>query len=127
VKLRGTLRLALLMLLALLALGCTQPVPVDHADYIGHWRGDGVLLVIAANGQADYSRVRGNNRTQVSGPAHSFSTEGFKIGVGPLSVPFKVQSPPRETPEGWRMTVDKVELSRMDLSLGNPDAPSLRL
>jgi len=127
VNIRGNLRLSLLVLLALLALGCTKPVPVDHADYIGHWRGDGVLLVISANGHADYSRVRGNNRTNIEGPAHSFSTDGFKIGIGPLSASFKVQSPPQETPDGWRMTVDGVELSRMDLSLGDPDAPTLRL
>lgn len=121
------LRLPALALLALLALGCAKPVPVDHADYIGHWRGEGVLLVIAANGHADYSRVRGSNRTNIEGPAHSFSTDGFKIGIGPLSASFDVQSPPRETPEGWRMTVDGVELTRMNLSLGDPDAPSLRL
>lgn len=124
---RGKLRLPLLVVPALLALGCTQPVPVDHADYIGHWRGEGVLLVIAASGQADYSRIRGSKRTSIEGPAHSFSTDGFRIGIGPLSASFKVQSPPRETPEGWRMTVDGVELSRMDLSLGDPDPPSLRL
>jgi hypothetical protein len=127
VNLSRDLRLPALALFALMALGCTQPVPVDHTDYIGHWRGEGVLLVIAANGHADYSRVRGNNRTQIEGPAHSFSTEGFKIGIGPLSASFDVQNPPKETEDGWRMTVDGVELTRMNFSLGDPDAPGLRL
>ena len=31
--------------LLLLVAACTQPVPVDKRDYIGHWHGEGVLLV----------------------------------------------------------------------------------
>lgn len=104
---------ALLCLLALAA--CTQPVPVDQRDYIGHWQGEGVLLVIQADGHADYARVRDSRRTSIEGPAHSFTTKGFKIGVGPLSASFRVQSPPTEVDGTWRMTVDGVELTRRDL------------
>ena len=44
IALRGAF--ALLLMLALAA--CSQPVPVDKRDYIGHWQGEGVLLVILA-------------------------------------------------------------------------------
>jgi hypothetical protein len=104
---------ALALLLALAA--CTQPVPVDQRAYVGHWQGEGVLLVIQANGHADYARARDNRRTNIEGPAHSFTNQGFKIGIGPLSASFKVQSPPTEVNGTWRMTVDGVELTRRDL------------
>lgn len=109
--LRGALALLLLMALA----ACTQPVPVDKRDYIGHWQGEGVLLVIRADGHADYARVRDSRRTSIEGPAHSFTTRGFKIGIGPLSANFRVQSPPKEVDGDWRMTVDGVVLTRRDL------------
>ena len=69
---------------------------MDKRDYVGHWQGDGVLLVIRADGQARYARVRDSRRTSIDGPAHSFTTKGFKIGIGPLSASFKVESPPTE-------------------------------
>lgn len=102
-----------MLLLALAA--CAQPVPVDRRDYIGHWQGDGVLLVIRADGHADYARVREGRRTSIEGPAHSFTQRGFKIGIGPLSAGFKVQSPPTAVDGVWRMTVDGVVLTRINL------------
>jgi len=105
---------ALLLLLVAMA-ACTQPLPVDKRDFIGHWRGEGVLLVIQADGHANYARAKDSRRTSITGPAHSFSAKGFKIGIGPLSAPFRVQSPPLETDGAWRMTVDGVVLTRMDL------------
>lgn len=117
---------ALLLLLALAA--CTQPLPVDRRDFIGHWQGDGVLLVIQADGHARYARVKDGRRTTINGPAHSFSTDGFRIGIGPLSARFKVQSPPTETDGTWRMTVDGQVLSRIDLGeLGQKAQPTIDL
>ena len=94
---------------------CTQPLPVDKADYIGHWQGEGVRLVIGADGQASYERVKEGRRTSISGPAHSFTSKGFKIGIGPLSAGFKVRSPPTLTEGRWSMTVDGLVLTRLDL------------
>ena len=94
---------------------CTQPLPVDKRDYVGHWQGDGVRLVIQADGQARYERVKDNRRTSITGPAHSFSTHGFKVGIGPLSASFKVDSPPTPLDGNWRMTVDGVVLASRDL------------
>lgn len=105
--------IVLLWLLALAA--CTQPLPVDKRDYVGHWQGDGVLLVIQADGHASYERAKDGRRTSISGPAHSFSTAGFKIGIGPLSANFKVRSAPTASNGTWRMTVDGVSLTRVDL------------
>ncbi len=104
-----------MLLMLLVVAACTQPVPVDQRDYIGLWQGEGVRLVIQADGRADYERVKEGRRTSISGPAHSFTTQGFKIGIGPLSAGFRVQSPPARTDGSWRMTVDGVVLTRTDL------------
>ena len=78
--LQGWLLLACLWLVA-----CAQPVPADYTNYIGHWRGDGTLLVIRADGHADYERVQGKSRVSIEGSCHSFTEDGFKIGIGLLS------------------------------------------
>ena len=118
---------ALLALALLLLAACTRPLPADYADYAGHWRGEGVLLVIAANGHADYERVREGMRTSVEGPAHGFGPDGFKIGLGPLSARFEVQVPPHFADGRWRMTVDGVELTRVEILPVQADRESLRL
>ena len=96
-------------------LGCARPVPADYANYVGHWRGDGTLLVIRADGHADYERVTGKSRLTIEGACHSFTESGFKIGMGLLSAHFEVTHPPRRVDGRWRMTVDGVELTRVDI------------
>jgi hypothetical protein len=123
---KGLPRLALLSLLALLA-ACAEPVPEAYADYVGHWRGDGVRLVIRADGHADYDRVQGRTHVAIEGNAHSFSKRGFRIGVGPLSADFKVQQAPEVEDGRWRMTVDGVELTRIDILPVESGQQSLRL
>ncbi|MBW8367602.1 MAG: hypothetical protein K0M70_07070 [Arenimonas sp.] len=111
----AALRHAALLLLLLTLAACTQPLPVDKRDYIGHWQGEGVRLVIQTDGQASYERVKDKRRMSINGPTHSFTTDGFKIGIGPLSARFKVSSAPAQTDGKWRMTVDGVVLTRRDL------------
>ena len=123
---KGPTRLALLSLLALLA-ACAQPVPEAYADYVGHWRGDGVRLVIRADGHADYDRVQGRTHVSIEGNAHRFSDQGFRIGVGPLSADFKVQQRPEVEDGRWRMTVDGVELTRVEILPVETGRESLRL
>jgi hypothetical protein len=123
---KGLTRLALLPLLALLA-ACAEPVPEAYADYVGHWRGDGVRLVIRADGHADYDRVQDRTHVAIEGNAHSFSERGFRIGVGPLSADFKVQQAPEVEDGRWRMTVDGVELTRIDILPVESGQQSLRL
>lgn len=120
------LRPALLLLLVLLA-GCADPVPVQHGRYVGHWRGDGMRLVIRADGHADYDRVRGNHRVSIEGNAHSFTDQGFRIGLGPFSADFDVQRKPHLVDGRWRMTVDDVELTRVDILPVESGRESLRL
>ena len=104
----------LLLATALLA-ACAQPVPQDFRQYVGHWRGDGVRLVITEDGTGDYEQVGTDGRLTVRGPVHGFDREGFRIGVGPLSVGIEVQQPPRLSDGRWRMTLDGRELTRVEI------------
>lgn len=117
----------LLMWLALLA-GCERPVPEAYRDYVGHWRGEGMLLVISEHGHGDYERVEGRSRTSIEGPVHGFDGRAFRIGLGPLSAGFEVQRPPHLDDGGrWRMNVDGVELIRVDVLPAEPGQASLPL
>lgn len=106
-----------LMAAACLALaGCGErPLPPDYAEYAGHWRGDGVLLVITPGGHADYERVREGSRTSIEGGVHGFDSRSFRIGPRPLGVRFEVQQPPRLEEGRWRMTVDGHALVRVEI------------
>lgn len=105
----------LLLAACLWLVACAKPVPADFANYVGHWRGDGTLLVIRADGHADYERVTGDRRISIEGSCHSFTEDGFKIGIGLLSARFEVTRPPQRVDGRWRMTVDGVELTRVDI------------
>ena len=120
------LRQCALLLLLLALAACAKPLPVDKQDYVGHWQGEGVRLVIRADGQASYEKVKENRRTSINGPAHTFTTRGFRIGLGPLSARFRVNAPPKQVEGVWRMTVDGVPLTRRDLGeLPDNDKPSI--
>lgn len=122
-----SLRPFLLLLLFGLLAACAEPVPEAYRDYVGHWRGDGMRLVIRADGHADYDRVLDRSHVSIEGNAHSFDEHGFRIGVGPLSADFSVQREPQLRDGRWRMTVDGVELTRIDILPVEPGKDSLRL
>ncbi|KFN50347.1 hypothetical protein P873_06645 [Arenimonas composti TR7-09 = DSM 18010] len=103
------------MLAVLLLAACRQPVPGDYADYIGHWRGDGVRLVITADGRGDFERVRGQQRQTVVGPVRGFDATGFEIGHPGLATRFAVTRPPELRDGRWRMVIDDFELSRVEI------------
>lgn len=114
-------------LLALLLLAaCSGPLPPEYAEYAGHWRGEGVLLVIGKNGHADYEHVQDGVRTSIEGPVHGFDGTSFRIGLGPLGTRFEVQEPPHLAEGRWRMTVDGIPLWRVEILPVRADQDSLR-
>ena len=115
------------LLVLLLLAACSAPLPPEYAAYAGHWRGDGVLLVIRKNGHADYEHVEGGVRTSIEGPIHGFDGSSFKIGLGPLSARFEVQEPPHLAEGRWRMTVDGRPLWRVEILPVQADQETLRL
>ena len=125
---RGLPRAAPAWLLALLLLAaCSRPLPPEYADYAGHWRGEGVLLVIRKDGHADYEHVQDGVRTSIEGPVHGFDGRSFRIGLGPLGARFEVQEPPHLEDGRWRMTVDGRPLWRVEILPVRADQETLRL
>ena len=85
----------------LLLAGCERPVPEAHRDYVGHWRGDSMLLVISEGGHGDYERVRDRERVSIEGPVHGFDDDGFRIGIGPLGADFVEYLAESKEMAGW--------------------------
>jgi len=100
---------------ALLTLaGCAKPLPPEKMHYAGEWRGPGMLLVISPEGTVQYERKDGNSSTTINAPITEFDGNDFLVGVGGLTTRFVVPVPPHESANGWEMTVDGVDLKRVD-------------
>ena len=127
-NLRVAARAPMLALACLWLAACAEkPLPPAYADYAGHWRGEGVLLVITADGHADYELVRDGSRTSIEGPVHGFDGKGFRIGVGPLGARFEVQEPPHLADGRWRMAVGGHRLVRVEILPVQSGSRTLRL
>jgi hypothetical protein len=108
--LRSTLVAASLLLPAC---NKAEPLPSDKADYAGQWRGGGMDLLITADGGCAYKRVSAGGSTEVNGPIKRFDGDDFVVGFLFIETTFDVTAAPTETPEGWKMTVDGVEVTRV--------------
>jgi len=106
--------------LALIAIGsvaalltaCAQPLPADRKDYAGDWRGNGVSLLITAEGQVVYHRQEGGSTVSIDAPLKAFDGDDFEVGIGPLVTRFDVGQPPKEADGEWTMEVDGRMLRR---------------
>lgn len=113
---------ALALACAILA-GCGQPVPADKSSYVGDWSAENMTISITADGQVKYKRVKDRGTTSIEAPLRGFEGDDFKVGVGLFTTTFKVTAPPRQNASGWMMTVDGVELRKVDVPGGAlPDA-----
>jgi hypothetical protein len=123
---RAAAGLALLAAIAVVSLACGdaaeslkqglagQPIPETHADYVGVWQGEGVKLRIEAGGRVAYERTRGAGTRRIDAPIQRFEGADFVVGIGPLSTTFRVSEPPHQDGGEWKMTVDGVELVRVE-------------
>ena len=104
---------ATLPLLALLT-ACAKPIPADRVHYVGDWRGNGVSLLITAEGQVVYHRQEGGSTVSIDAPLKAFDGDDFEVGIGPLVTRFDVGQPPKEADGEWTMEVDGRMLRRED-------------
>jgi hypothetical protein len=106
---------ATLLSLVLFTSACKgQPLPADKAEFAGHWRGGGVDLVIRPEGHVTYEKVEGKGRVQVEGPLQGWKGNDFVVGVMVVKTTFKVSEPPHEVDGVWTMTMDGVQLTRVE-------------
>lgn len=115
------LALALTLVVTLLC-ACGKPPQRDLADYVGLWRGPDMELQIDTDGNVRYQRNKRIGNTSISAPFKAFTDDGFKVGVGPLATEFKVTQPPHRDGTSWKMTIDGVELTRIDKPDAEPEA-----
>lgn len=108
-------RAAALVILALAALlaGCSEPIPRDKSAYAGDWRSKEMRLLITPDGRCEYQRRRaGGGSTSIEAPIRRFEGDNFVVGFGVFTTTFVVSQPPRLVGGQWKMTVDGVELTR---------------
>ena len=108
------LKLVLPMCLALLLAACGIEVPPAKSAYVGQWEADGMSLLITQDGSVSYKRFKKGASTKIDAPLKAFHGDDFDVGIGPMTTTFKVSSPPREIDGSWTMTVDGVELTRVN-------------
>jgi hypothetical protein len=99
-------------LLALLLLGCSNPLPADRSDYAGDWQAENVRLQISTGGRVVYHRFEGGSEKRIKAPLQSFAGDDFVVGVWFIRTTFKVSRPPHREGDSWKMTVDGMELTR---------------
>lgn len=98
---------------------CANPVPPDKSEYVGEWKGLAMALLITQDGSVAYKRLKGGVTTSISGPLKRFDDDNVVVGFGFFSTTFEVSVPPHQDGADWKMTVDGVELTRVQ---GSADA-----
>ncbi|MCA9654414.1 MAG: hypothetical protein KC501_31135 [Myxococcales bacterium] len=112
--LRDALRMILLTAV-LSASACSgEPLSAEHAQFAGRWVGPGVDLEILPEGHVHWVRVEGKSRVEIEGPLQGWIDGDFVVGVMVVKTRFDVTEPPHEVDGGWVMTVDGVQLTRVE-------------
>ena len=104
----------LILIVVGLLTGCAKPLPEDRLTYAGGWQGEGMLLSIDIGGTVDYQRQEGNSTRSINAPIKSFQGDNFVVGVLFMETTFFVSQPPQKINGTWTMTVDDVELVKVD-------------
>ncbi|MEW6373059.1 MAG: hypothetical protein AB1584_19170 [Pseudomonadota bacterium] len=106
--------LAAACLLSLAAHAAPVPVPADKLAYVGDWQGKDMRIQMAKDGKIKYKRDRPNKKMDLSVDLQGFNGDNFDIGWGFVRSTFVVSKPPHREGNQWKMTVDGVELTRVD-------------
>ncbi|MFN3791876.1 hypothetical protein [Massilia sp.] len=91
-----------------------DPVPLDKMDYVGNWQGKDMQLSLSKEGKVEYKRGRPNDQVNLSIDLKGFKGNSFEAGVAFVRTTFVVSKPPQREGGKWKMTVDGVELTRVD-------------
>ncbi|HAV37557.1 MAG TPA: hypothetical protein DCX52_14595 [Massilia sp.] len=111
--LRATI-LAAACLLPFAAQADPVPVPADKQAYVGDWQGKDMRIQMAKDGKIKYKRDRPSKKLDLSVDLQGFNGDNFDIGWGFVRSTFVVSKPPHREGDKWKMTVDGVELTRVD-------------
>ncbi len=100
---------------ALLLVACGGGKALPTPEFVGDWSAPGVNLSLSADGQIAWHKVdEDGSAHSIVAPLRSFSPKRFSAGLWLFSTSFEVDQPPVRDGAVWRMTVDGVELIRLD-------------
>lgn len=91
-----------------------QPIPSDKRAYIGEWKGKDMELNIAASGKLHYKRNQPGKNLDLNVDMLGFNGDNFDVGVGIIRSTFVVSKPPHPDDKKMKMTVDGVELTKVE-------------
>jgi hypothetical protein len=103
-----------LILTAFLLAACGKPVPPEKSSYVGQWQSSIMALRISQDGRVVYKRAEGGVSKSLDGPLKGFTGDNFEAGIGPLASTFVVSATPHQVDGKWKMTVDGVELTKVE-------------
>ena len=101
-------------LLPLTAHADLVPVPPEKMAYVGDWQGKDMRIQLAKNGKVEYKRKQPGKDMNLSVDLQGFNGDNFDVGVFLVRSTFVVSKPPHRENGKWKMTVDGVELTRVD-------------
>ena len=101
-----SLKLFILVVLAILLSSCGIPVPADKMNYVGEWEGPGIYLQITADGRVKYKRIQKGMTKSLEAPIRRFEKDDFVVGIPGMSTTFMVNTPPYKEHGQWKMVVD---------------------
>jgi len=108
------LRAAVLAACLLPLAAFADPVPADRQAYVGDWQGKDMRIQMAKDGKIKYKRDRPGKKLDLSLELQGFDGDNFDVGFALVRSTFVVSKPPHREGDKWKMTVDGVELTRVD-------------
>lgn len=110
------------IILLLLLVSCSKPVPPEKATYVGQWKAPNMMLLITQESLVSYKRteskiVDGGKSTvsfskSLFGYIKTFHGDNFEVGISFATTIFVVTETPHQVDGKWKMTVDGVELTK---------------
>jgi hypothetical protein len=95
-----------------------KPVPAEKSAYVGDWQAKTMRLHIFQNGKVVYKREQPGKNISLDIELVRFNGDNFDAGVdmgfAKASSTFVVNKPPHREGDKWKMTVDGVELTKVE-------------
>lgn len=93
-----------------------EPIFEARLDYVGLWEGQDTRLLITRDSGVQYERRDQRSSRVLRGSIQSWQANGFSVGFFPFRTAFEIHKAPQQIAGQWRMTVDGVELHKVESS-----------
>jgi len=84
-------------------------------QFVGHWKGDGMDLLIAPDGTVKYERLKGGSSRKLTGATISaFRRDSFDVTLLLMTTTFKIDRAPYQEEGRWHVVIDGAHMVRQD-------------